>query len=203
MEVAQSITQQAEALFLKYGFKSISMDDICQKLRISKKTLYQHVANKSELVKDVIEHRISENQREVSEIRETANDPIEELLLMARMIIKLLLEMSPTTLYDLQKYYHDLWQFIDSMRRDILYGVITENLTRGKSQKIYRSDIDIDLIASLYLQMSTFMFDQKAIDATRERKVKLYYEFVKYHIRGIATKKGHDLLNQYEYFWHE
>lgn len=201
--VAESISDRSELLFLRYGIKSISMDDICKDLGISKKTLYQHVGNKNELVKMVLFSTMEAQKAKVSDLKSKAKDPIEELLLFAKSVIEMLVQMSPTTMYDLRKYYRELWAEIDAERRQMIYEDISANLVEGKGQKIYREDIDIDLIASLYVRMSTFMFDQKAIDAPRSRKIELYYEFVKYHIRGIATQSGHDLLNQYEYFWHE
>lgn len=179
------------------------MDDICRNLGISKKTLYQHVPNKSELVKAVLENKFEEHRQQVAEIHEEAKDPIEEVLLFARMVTDMLVQMSPSVVYDLQKYYRDLWQFLATNRHELIYQILFTNLEEGKNQGLYRNDIDTDLIASLYVRMSTFMFDQKAIDAPRGRKIRLYFEFVKYHIRGIATQDGHDLLNQYEYFWHE
>jgi len=203
VEVSENIAAKAEEMFLKFGIKSISMDDISRHIGISKKTLYQHIPNKSELVKVVLETKFSEHCERVEGIQLESKDPIEEVLLFARMVIEMLVQMSPSVIYDLQKYYLDLWKFVATRRHDLIYQVLFANLEEGKKRGIYRDDIDTDLIASLYVRMSTFMFDQKAIDAPRARKIKLYYEFVKYHIRGIATQNGHDLLNQYEYFWHE
>ena len=39
---------------MRYGIKSVTMDDISRELGISKKTLYQHVDNKAELIQKVI-----------------------------------------------------------------------------------------------------------------------------------------------------
>ncbi len=203
MEITENIAAHAEKMFLKFGIKSISMDDISRNLGISKKTLYQHVPNKKELVRVVLDRKFEEHAQQIKTVQLEAQDPVEEILLSARMVIEMLVQMSPSVVYDLQKYYHELWHILASRRHETIYEVLFENLKEGKKRGIYRDDIDIDLIASLYVQMSTFMFDQKAIDAPRARKIKLYYEFVKYHIRGIATQSGHDLLNQYEYFWHE
>ena len=46
----------ATDLFLNYGFKSITMDDISNHLGISKKTIYQHFENKTSLVEAVSLH---------------------------------------------------------------------------------------------------------------------------------------------------
>lgn len=49
----EKILTNAAELFLTYGFKSITMDDISSHLGISKKTIYQHFENKTILVEAV------------------------------------------------------------------------------------------------------------------------------------------------------
>ena len=46
----ETILNKAMEMFLAYGFKSVTMDDIAAQLGISKKTIYQHFANKTDLV---------------------------------------------------------------------------------------------------------------------------------------------------------
>ena len=46
----EKIIQKSADLFLSYGFKSVTMDDIANALGISKKTIYQHFDNKTKLV---------------------------------------------------------------------------------------------------------------------------------------------------------
>jgi len=41
-------------LYLKYGVKSVTMDDICHHLGISKKTLYEIIKEKDELVEQAL-----------------------------------------------------------------------------------------------------------------------------------------------------
>ena len=48
--MGKDIIQIALSLFLKYGFKSVTMDDIAQEMRVSKKTIYAHFPNKESLV---------------------------------------------------------------------------------------------------------------------------------------------------------
>lgn len=188
---------------MRFGIKSISMDDLCAELGISKKTLYQHVKNKNELIAETLDCNLTEHEVSLSGIENSDKDPIEQLLHFARLATEMLVRISPTTIHDLRKYHRSLWIDVDERRTKMIYSHMYKNLENGKAEGLYREDVDSDLIASLYVRMSKFMFDEKAIDASRERKIKLYFEFVKYHIRGIATIDGHKLLNQYEYFWHD
>ena len=49
------ILESASNKFILYGFKSITMDDIATTLTISKKTIYEHFKNKTELVEACVD----------------------------------------------------------------------------------------------------------------------------------------------------
>ena len=59
-EVKKKILKAAESLFMKYGVRSISMDDIARHLAVSKKTLYQHFADKEDIVTMTCQAHIEE-----------------------------------------------------------------------------------------------------------------------------------------------
>ncbi|MBA7563974.1 hypothetical protein ES708_05636 [subsurface metagenome] len=58
------LIEKARELYYKYGIKSITMDDVAREMGISKKTLYQEVKNKTELVEKVIDFEIEKRTGE-------------------------------------------------------------------------------------------------------------------------------------------
>ncbi|NTW32950.1 MAG: TetR/AcrR family transcriptional regulator, partial [Bacteroidetes bacterium] len=50
----EEIIKKVLELYMKFGIKSVSMDDAARELGISKKTLYQYFKDKDELVKKVV-----------------------------------------------------------------------------------------------------------------------------------------------------
>ena len=48
------IISKCEKLFLELGFKNVTMDDIANAMGISKKTIYIHFSNKTELIEAVV-----------------------------------------------------------------------------------------------------------------------------------------------------
>ena len=62
-DIANRIHQHAHDLFMQYGWKSVSMDDIANKMGISKKTIYQAYSDKEELVARVVTYIINQNQQ--------------------------------------------------------------------------------------------------------------------------------------------
>ena len=69
----------ATEMFLEYGFKSVTMDDIAEKLGISKKTIYANYATKTLLVQDVAFNILETIQKSIAEIKKKDLNAIEEL----------------------------------------------------------------------------------------------------------------------------
>src|SRR6202000_2790704 len=67
MDVKERILSKAADLFMRYGIRSITMDEIASQLGISKKTIYQFFTDKDDLVSAVIEREISANEMECVE----------------------------------------------------------------------------------------------------------------------------------------
>lgn len=198
MKLEARICNKVEQLFLRFGIKSVSMDDISQALGISKKTLYQVVPNKAGLISAILSRVMADEVNQIKELKAEAKDPIHELVLMARHVRSLLKRMSPVAVYDLKKYYQEEWRAMETERSQIILKDIKNNLEKGMLENLYRDDLDPDLLADLYLRMATFITDEKVFERPESKREKLYGEFIKYHIRGISTPKGIRLLNKYE-----
>ena len=101
----QELLEKSERLFFRYGIRSVSMDDIARELGISKKTLYQWVENKEDLLQRVVEHRHCQEEADMERLRSEARDAMDALIRMGRYGAKAFAEVSPNFLYDVQKYY--------------------------------------------------------------------------------------------------
>ena len=63
----------ANGLFSKDGVREVSIDDICRKLCISKKTFYQYYAQKEDLVADVVTYNVERKKDEFERMVEGKN----------------------------------------------------------------------------------------------------------------------------------
>ena len=70
----ENILMQAEAFFLKYGFRNVTMDDLCKEMGISKKTLYQYFQTKDALVEACILGYMEKEADKVQQIRMKASE---------------------------------------------------------------------------------------------------------------------------------
>ncbi len=122
MEPKERIMIKAEELFMQFGIRSVSMDDIANNLGMSKKTLYQYYADKDELVDAVIGDHINGIQTECLNWRKDAKDAIHEIFLTMEHILEELSNMNPMLLYDLEKFHYRSFQRFKDYKRQIPGG---------------------------------------------------------------------------------
>jgi AcrR family transcriptional regulator len=191
---ATEIIQRVSELYLKYGIKSITMDDAARELGISKKTLYEHFKDKDELVKQFVEHHMQQMHEEMQKLQTKQVNAIEELLIVSKFITEYLKTISPSVTYDLQKYYPEIWRNINSLQRDRIFKRIRDNMVRGIKEGLYRKDMNIEIIANFYLFRMEMSQTFDLIVESKYSYEELFNTSFNYHIRGIANQKGIDYL---------
>jgi len=189
-------------LYNKYGIRSITMDDVAKELGISKKTLYQFVSDKDDLVGKFIDNEINIRQEEICKCFSGVWNAIEELFEISIFMNKMMKDQNPATEYDLKKYYPQHYQKIVKIRRERMYKYILLNLQKGKLEGLYREEMDETVIAKLYLSRSENIHMDELFTIEEYTSMKLFLELLTYHVRGIATLKGisvmEDKLKQLE-----
>lgn len=197
MDTKQTILNKTEALFMRYGLKSVTMDDISRELGISKKTLYQYVANKQDLIEQIFQKRIQEEKSVMRQIRSETRDAIEEMLKIAAYVTLMLRKMSPTVMYDLEKYYKKTWSQMQQLHKRHVYQIILDNLERGIADGVYRAEINPDIIAKIYVAKSTDIVDPEIFPAMEYHVEELFREFILYHLYGIISSRGRELMDRH------
>lgn len=189
-----NILRRVRILYRKYGIRSVTMDDISRELGISKKTLYQYVRDKDELVRKVIELEITTQQDHMQGSCKESQNAIEELAEIARCISYMLNEYSAVTEYDLKKYYPDLYVRIRELRRERMLRFIQNNLSKGKNEGLYRENLNIDIISKLSVSHIDSLFESEVLTLTEFLDKRFIVEYFIYHLRGIANERGLHIL---------
>lgn len=193
------IINNARTLFMKYGIKSITMDDLARSLGVSKKTIYREVDNKEDLIRKVICMEMQESKADMEGVRNDSRDAIEEMVKMAKLIIQKTRSISPTTYYDLQKYYRNVWHQLEEMRVEYIYSKIRGNIEWGIEEGLYRKDVNAEIIAKLYIHKTRLMTDEEIFSLERYQRDELILQFISYHLHGIMSMKGLKLWKQYKH----
>jgi AcrR family transcriptional regulator len=196
----QHLLQKSGELFKKYGVKSYTMDDIAKELGMSKKTIYQFVENKAELVKLTMQAYLQEERTQLDAILKVSQDSIDEMIKMVAYFYNQVREFNPSVLNDLQKYYPETWAIYNDYRFNFMLGMVTKNIQGGMEQGMYRADLNADIIARLYIANIDVLINQELFPSKKYVFLDAYKEFLNYHLRGIVTAKGLKYLEQHNLF---
>jgi len=195
-EELKNILLKVRELYNKYGIKSITMDDVARELGISKKTLYLYVSDKDDLVGKFIDNEIEIKQEEICKCFQSSLNAIEELFEISIFMNKMMRDQNPATEYDLKKYYPHHFQKIVKIRRERMYSYILLNLKKGKEEGLYREEMNEEVIAKLHLSRSENIHFNELFTVEEFTSIKLFVELLTYHVRGIATEKGINVLEK-------
>jgi len=186
----KDIIIKAGELFVKYGIKSMTMDDIAREMGVSKKTLYQFVENKKDLVKKVMSLHIHNQQDCICEMHSAEGNAIDKLMEIGAFVNQHMRSLHPSVIFDLKKYHPEAWGYLNKHKEEFIYTTIKSNLEEGMSEGLYREDLKPDLVARLYMGMTNALIDPESFPSDQFSKEELHNEMTKYHIRAVLSKKG-------------
>jgi TetR/AcrR family transcriptional regulator, cholesterol catabolism regulator len=186
----RNIADRARGVFLKYGIRSVSMDDICRELGMSKKTLYRYFGNKSELVNKVLQQSLEDFESHINTIRINEQNAVDDLLGISRVIDEHMQGASLAISFDLQKYYPEIYRDYLVKKREFASGYLRQNIERGINEGYYRPDLNIGLIAKLYMQKIEDLHDPNYYKIDEKSYAEVFYVMFENHIRGIANENG-------------
>ena len=196
-DTAIRIFQQAQLLFMQYGLKSVSMDDIANKMGISKKTIYQFYADKEALVAEVVKQMISENQFQCDNDIINSENAIHEIILAMEQMSKLFETMNPSILFDLHKYYPQAFKLFHAHKNDYVYGRIKQNINRGIKEGLYRDDLNIEIVSRYRVESIVIAFNPEFQSSVKSSLVSIAQELSTFFLYGVVNEKGYKLINKY------
>ncbi|SIQ09648.1 TetR/AcrR family transcriptional regulator [Maribacter ulvicola] len=191
----EKIRETASQLFLERGFKSITMDDIANEIGISKKTIYSEYNNKTSLVEDCVMNKFCDLSDGIDLIIAMEKNAIEELYEIKKYVMSHLNEEKSSPQYQLMKYYPKIYKSVKSMHFEKMHKCVLLNVDRGLQQELFRANIDPEFIARIYFSGMNSIKDQTIFPITIFPISKLMDSFLEYHLRGIVTPKGKNILN--------
>lgn len=188
----------AKKLFLKFGVRSVTMDDISKEAGVSKKTIYSMVTNKAQLIEFVVDRYMASETKDILKIKEEASDALDEMIKITEHVIFFLRNFKPSLTYDLKKYYTASWDKVEKIHFNFIRQTIHANIERGKQEGIYRKVVREEIISQLYLQLSYSLVNDELFPIKTFTKVELYENFIDYHMHGILSKTGLEKYKDYK-----
>ena len=189
-EKLQNIILHARSIFMRCGIRSVTMDDVSREMGISKKTLYQFVKDKTDLVNQTMKVEIDCDQQKISEITLKDLNAIDEIFEITQLVSDRIKHMHPSILFDMQKYYPEAWDIISKHRRDFIIKTIKQNIVRGQQQGLYRKEINSTIVARLFSSTVDVLSDIDFFADPNITQAMVYNENLNYHLHSITNSTG-------------
>jgi AcrR family transcriptional regulator len=186
-----------DLLFL-YGTKSITLDDIASRMGISKKTIYSCCPDKKNLVDRIVVDYLSSHRAEAERVRAESRHAIDEVLQMARLARARMEQVSPAFLFDLNKYYPDIWARFEQYRTQEIFGQVVDVIKRGQQEGLFRTDLDTEIVAAMHLQHIRLLTEPGQQPRPERPVGDLIRHIISIFLQGIVTRKGLDVMSQLE-----
>lgn len=198
MEPQERIVSKAHELFMRYGIRSVSMDEVANQLGISKKTIYQFYTDKDTLVEDVIDIELSSSEKMCKAHRHKSENPIHEIFMAMDMVLDIFSRMNPALIFDMEKYHPKAFKKYNDHKEKFLYTMVKENLEAGISEGLYREDIQVDILSRFRLASVFLALNPEVFHSGRHNPGVVIKEITDNFLWGLATHKGQKLIQKYK-----
>jgi len=183
----EKIVNVAKDLFLKLGFKSITMDDIACEMCISKKTIYKYFSNKELLIEESTQLVHKEVRETIDKIVARNFNAIEENFQIRRMFKEMFKYSETSPVYQLKRHYPEVYQKVVGYQIEICEGCFRNNILKGISEGLYRENIDVENYVKFYYILIFSISENTALEKEANN---LEHKALEYHTRAMATQAG-------------
>ncbi len=197
MEAKEHLLQTANTLFRAYGIRSVTMDDVARAAGMSKKTIYQHYADKSELVNDLMDFVLHTQRAEIEKQTATTTNAVAEILEVINCMQRMGANFNPILFYDMQKYYPKVWLKFKAFKEEFIFEKVRKNLQLGVEQGLYRKNLHTDIIARMRMEQVGIAMNPAFFPPDKYQVWEVMQQLTDHYIHGIVTLKGHKLINNY------
>ena len=197
-DTGERIKQTAHGLFMQFGLRSVSMDDIANSLGISKKTIYQFYQDKDALVEDVIASIIEHNQFCCQKDREGSMNAIHEIFLAMDFMMEIFKSMNPSLVFDMQKYYPGAFVKFSEHKNNYLQVMIKANILRGIEEELYREDLQVEILSRFRVESMMLPFNPDFQSKVKFNLAVIEEELILHFLFGLVSLKGYKMAIKYQ-----
>jgi len=185
-----SIIKTGAKRFLKYGLRSVSIDDICADLRISKKTFYTCFSQKEALVEAVLEDMDKKKRKPSQVLCEVEGNVIDKVMRFSLSHIKNKHNQFVTFFFDLAKYYPDIHRRSLVRKHQDMHEAIVDLLNEGVNEGLFRKDLDIPMMAEFIVTQFTMAMTLSQKEALADRLQQGLEFLIDTLLRALCNERG-------------
>ena len=186
----EDIVKRALNDFMQYGFKTFTMDDLANKLGMSKKTLYEYFPSKNDLVEATLDYALEISCKNADTFVQGEGSVIENVYRNHKKVQEVFNINSDRPIWELQKYYPKTYERMEGefAKTDALF--IDKLLEKGWQEGLFRKDINVNFYKTFYSSVQRL---RSVANTFPEREFPFWdtiYTLMEYFFRILVNEKG-------------
>lgn len=190
------ILERASLVYMKYGIKTVTMDDLARELGISKKTIYKYFEDKNDLIRSIIELKTEMDKAICINCMQYSENAIDDLFSLSQVVIEHFNSINPTVFYDLRKYHPDAWEIMEEHKWKFVLEMISDNIKRGIKEGLYRKELNSEILSRLYVASTDAVLNASIFPWPEFKFQEVFSEMIELQLNGMVNEKGKKYLEQ-------
>ena len=186
----REILEKTVEMFYEFGIRNLNMDDISRNLGISKKTLYQYVKSKEDLIEKLFYYDEMKWELGIATIKPDKLNAIDILVQVSLLVFNKMGKLDPKLKFELKKYYEPIYYQFMVRTQNHIFRQISRNIEKGIQEGLYRKDVNVDLVAGLYVRNLVDMHNKDYCYPETITFDQVFEALFENHIRAISTPEG-------------
>lgn len=191
------LLERTSTVFMKYGLKSVTMDDLCREIGVSKKTIYKYFEDKNDLVLSIMNFKVGMDKEICHVCTRSATNAIDEIVNISNFVIEQFANINPSVFYDLPKHYPEAWKIMHDHKWNFVLNNVRDNIIRGKEENLYRENLNPEVIARYYVAGMDSIMEAEVYPYPEFKTDEILAEVLRFHIRGLANDNGIKYLKEH------
>ena len=193
MELRDRIIEVSSDLFMSNGCKSVTMDEVAAANGISKRTLYEHFKDKTNLLEECL-LMMEEKMKMLGEKAFSGSKSIIELVCLEHESQS---DMRIRFFEELKKYYPALYEKMHKRFTDFHKVTTRKFLERGQKEGLFLINIDMEVVGRMVFEIATIIQNSEIFSLANHSRKQLFRETMVMYFRGISTEEGIKMIDKY------
>jgi AcrR family transcriptional regulator len=188
---AQRIVTAARRHFFAHGFRGVTMDDLAEELGMSKKTLYASFPSKLDLLRAVLLDKFRSVEADLDRVMSAASkDVLAALHQLLACMQHHTEEIQPPFVRDIRREAPEIFQVVQSRRRDVIQRYFGKLFEDGRRSGIIRKDVSTRLMIEMFIGVTEAIMNPTKMAELGLTPTTGYISIIKVMLEGLLTEKG-------------
>jgi|RhiMetdeSRZDD1v2_1073273.scaffolds.fasta_scaffold176846_2 AcrR family transcriptional regulator len=190
--IAQRIVKAARKHYFAHGFRGVTMDDLAEELGMSKKTLYASFPSKLDLLRAVLLDKFHSVEGDLDRVMSAASkdDVLATLHQLLACMQRHTEEIQPPFVRDIRRETPEMFQLVQSRRRDLIQRYFGRIFEDGRRAGIIRKDMPTRLMIEMLIGVTEAIVNPPKLAELGLTPTTGYMSIMTVIFEGLLTDKG-------------